>query len=1056
MINLIGRLKVIFQIESMSNRLLRLTLFYFCFVLSISNILAQIESASVYEINSKLLKKYIVNNNQDSVLIVSNNIKSFINKNNPENSKLKIAINNIMVDAYRSKFNYESAKALITENLTILKTDNDTLSNEFQSYLLDQGAYQIDLNSFTDAKFSFRAAEKLFILKKDTSSLKYIELLHGLARVENYFSNFHNSQEYLVKALSLYETQTEKDKNLFSLKYVYYLADLSVSYSGQGKFKDALTTHLKIKQYLEKFGEEKSYEYLDNNEGIAIILIRQQKYIDAEKVLLNSYENLIKNNLNQNLSSVVDLKKKFITRLSAVYSLLGDLEKGKKYNQLVAELDSLYPQSTFDFPMHFHTANILFLNGNYLEASKSYKNIINEIQKYKLPKGVEYLKCLLSLVKLSGYPNVPKISTEDSKNYLSEAWELSNKFFGNVSEESAEVLGTFGWFCYFDLLDDKCAIQNYKQAIDIMNSLPVEYRNDIALINYYNGIANAYEANGDLKSAYTSLINSNLLRIKIINRQLPFVSESEREQFVLGNQLESSKLRAFIWRNYKNLDPYKYIADLLINDEYYGGLTLNYNLKIRKLLDSYPEDIISKYLSSLELDINKSDFSETSQNDLKTIEKQNEKRSLTKDITEKLSEFKIQNTYSKIDSKANFDGALVIFQRFKDEKKVDVFLYSCLIISKDRSVLQYLPLFEESLIDFNLTNSIKTGFDIVSSTNDFYSLKDNKQLKDYLSKIFTAISRFNNIVIIPAGKLNFINFGAFEFENGRRLNSIHNISYYNSLTEFIDDEKTEYDFRFGVIDIFSGLNYNIKSSKLELHNNQTSSYQINLKQFDDFSNKLRSFNNSWGYLPGSKQEGKTIKTIFEGSAERKIRINIFEDGEGNESVFRKLVISNKEPKIIHLSTHGFFFEKLIENKSTMSVKNPSLRSGLILSGGNNGWKNFDINKHNDDGVLTSYEISKLKFNNIKLVVLSACDTGLGDVQSDEGVFGLQRAFKIAGAEKIIMSLWKVPDLQTTELMSFFYENIKEGQTVNNSLKNAQIKMSLKYPPFYWAAFKLLN
>lgn len=1056
MINLIGVLKIIFLIESMKKSLLGLTTIYFCFILSISNILAQNERASFYEINSKLLKKYIANNNQDSILIVSNKIKSYINTNNPEDSKSKIAINNIMVGAYRSKLKYDSAKALITENLIILKKDNDSLSTDYQSYLLDQGAYQIDLYNFIDAKVSFRSAKKLFDLKKDSTSLKYIELLVGLGRIENHFSNFNLSQEYLLRALSLYEIQINKELNSYSLNYVDCLSDLSISYSGQGKFKEALKIRLKVKQYLEKFGEEKSYEYLHNNYNLTGILIRQREYIKAEKVLLDSYENLIKNNPNQQITSILDLKMKFVKTLSSIYILLGDKVKGEKYNRLALEFNSLDAMITNDFSIQFQTANILFSNGYYLEASNSFKDIIDQIQKSGLPKGVEYLQSQLLLVKLSGYPNVPKFSFDESKKILNEAWELSSKLFGNISEENAEVLATFGWFSYFDLLDNKSAITNYKQAIEIMNRIPDEFRNNLALMNYYNSLADAYEANKDLKLAYTSLINSNLLRYKILNKQLPFISESEREKFVLGNQLEASKLRAFIWRNNTNLDPYKYIADLLINDEYYGGLTLNYNSKIRKLLDSYPEATISKYLSLLEFDMNESDFSKTSDNELTSIEKQNEKRNLTKVITEKLSEFKIQNTYSKIDSKTNFDGAIVIFQRFKDDKKVNVFLYSCLIFSKDRTLLQYLPLFEESLIDSILTNSTKTGLDIENSTNDFYSLKAKSQLKAYFSKIFAAISRFNNIVIIPAGKLNFINFGAFEYEDGRRLNSIHDISYYNSLSEFIEDDKIDTDFRFDAVDIFSGLNYNIKSSRSDFKNNLSSSYHISLKQFNDFSTKLRSFNNSWGYLPGSKKEGNSIKSIFESYNKRQIKVQMFENGEGDESIFRKLVTNNREPKILHLSTHGFFFEKLINNKSTTYISNPSLRSGLILSGGNIGWKNFDINKLYDDGVLTSYEISKLKFNNIKLVVLSACDTGLGDVQSDEGVFGLQRAFKIAGAEKIIMSLWKVPDLQTTELMSFFYLNLKDGQTIKNSLKNAQIKMSLKYPPFYWAAFKLLN
>jgi CHAT domain-containing protein len=78
------------------------------------------------------------------------------------------------------------------------------------------------------------------------------------------------------------------------------------------------------------------------------------------------------------------------------------------------------------------------------------------------------------------------------------------------------------------------------------------------------------------------------------------------------------------------------------------------------------------------------------------------------------------------------------------------------------------------------------------------------------------------------------------------------------------------------------------------------------------------------------------------------------------------------------------------------------------------------------------------------------------LQSNEGVFGLQRALKLAGAEKIIMSLWKVPDTQTMELMTYFYENLTSGTSVKKSLAIAQNKMKLKYSPFYWAAFKLLN
>jgi len=372
-----------------------------------------------------------------------------------------------------------------------------------------------------------------------------------------------------------------------------------------------------------------------------------------------------------------------------------------------------------------------------------------------------------------------------------------------------------------------------------------------------------------------------------------------------------------------------------------------------------------------------------------------------------------------------------------------------------------LPLFKESSLDSILTKSKWTGSELVNSINRFYTFGNKSQFNSSINEIFKQITRFSKLVIIPSGKLNFINFGAFELEDGSVLSDNREISYYNSLSEFLLDEKLDSDFKFDEIDIYAGLNYNSKNtnsiiqSKLKLNN------QIVLNNYDKFSSRLRSYNNTWDYLPGSKIEGNSIKMIFEVSPKYKFHVKMFENGNGDEFSFRNLVTSNSKSKILHMATHGFFFDKLdFQNlKDSININNldnSAFRSGLILSGGNLGWKNFDINKYNDDGILTSYEISKLKFDKVKLVVLSACDTGLGDLQSNEGVFGLQRALKLAGAEKIIMSLWKVPDTQTMELMTYFYENLTSGTSVKKSLAIAQNKMKLKYSPFYWAAFKLLN
>ena len=136
-----------------------------------------------------------------------------------------------------------------------------------------------------------------------------------------------------------------------------------------------------------------------------------------------------------------------------------------------------------------------------------------------------------------------------------------------------------------------------------------------------------------------------------------------------------------------------------------------------------------------------------------------------------------------------------------------------------------------------------------------------------------------------------------------------------------------------------------------------------------------------------------------------------------------------------------------------------MRSGLILAGANHAWKTGKPKQADaEDGILTAYEISLMNLSNTELVVLSACETGLGDITGNEGVYGLQRAFKIAGAKYLIMSLWKVSDEQTEQLMTLFYQKwLTEKQPIPEAFRSAKAVMQAKYPnPFYWAGFVLLE
>lgn len=197
-----------------------------------------------------------------------------------------------------------------------------------------------------------------------------------------------------------------------------------------------------------------------------------------------------------------------------------------------------------------------------------------------------------------------------------------------------------------------------------------------------------------------------------------------------------------------------------------------------------------------------------------------------------------------------------------------------------------------------------------------------------------------------------------------------------------------------------------------------------------------------GYLPGTKAEAEGIYTAMRHS---NVNACLLTDSAGTETSFKNM--SGKIPGILHIATHGFFWnERTLRRMPPLAFLTPDspentedkalTRSGLLMTGANNTLRGGAIPAGLDDGVLTAAEISRLDLHRLDLVVLSACQTALGDI-SGEGVFGLQRGFKKAGAQTMLMSLWKVDDHATQLLMSKFYEHLLDGKTKREALVLAQ-------------------
>ena len=173
--------------------------------------------------------------------------------------------------------------------------------------------------------------------------------------------------------------------------------------------------------------------------------------------------------------------------------------------------------------------------------------------------------------------------------------------------------------------------------------------------------------------------------------------------------------------------------------------------------------------------------------------------------------------------------------------------------------------------------------------------------------------------------------------------------------------------------------------------------------------------------------------------------------------------SAKHVKVLHIATHGYFLKDVVKPSWPLGVHsdyakdNVLLRSGLMLTGASNADKLIPGLDNSNNGIITSYEAMNLDLKGTNLVVLSACETGLGEVKAGEGVYGLQRAFLVAGADAIIMSLWKVDDAATQELMNIFYANWIKGGDKQKAFRDAQVQLMTKFKePLYWGAFVMME
>ena len=463
-------------------------------------------------------------------------------------------------------------------------------------------------------------------------------------------------------------------------------------------------------------------------------------------------------------------------------------------------------------------------------------------------------------------------------------------------------------------------------------------------------------------------------------------------------------------------------------------------------IELYPSHVVNKYRRLKELRklnaINSPKGTFRSDYDLDSL--RSEIASLEISLSINMLEASSGQTYSWKDVESKLEEGEVCIEFIYGRLSIDSVRYGALVGKKGWEHPLYIDLCSEKEL---IAASQEEGSIITASVNRGVNIDQLEGLIDnqsFYNLIWAPIAKEleigNTLYISPVGRLNHIAFAALENENHEPLIMNYKLRTVLSTKNIHRGHESKLKFY-----LMGGIDYD---SRKEL----------------TMSDRLKDRVVNWQALVGTLREVEGIHAM---AKKQKYSSIVLSEMSATEEAFNTLTSSTKtgESVVLHIATHGYSFvhpydkeygKPRTHNTLLEHVMEPMIRTGLIMAGANEAWSGQYSDDY-EDGILMAYEIADLDLRAVELAVLSACETATGDVNDTEGVFGLQRAFKMAGVKYIISSLWPVPDESTAEFMLNFYGHLFEGMSVEDAFVATQREMSLKYSdPIDWAAWVLVS
>lgn len=953
-----------------------------------------------------------------------------------------------------SSKDFSTAEKYFLQGLELTKCVKGDSSIEYAESLCDLAYLYCEIFEYTKAIDYYLKANSIIEKNVERTHESYIGTLNNVGLVYFAMGDLQQSAHYLLRALDC-------QRNLGTKSY-YNSSNtvecLGMIYSEMNDYQKAEEYYRELLEINKDNYSERSVEYAKGLGHLADLFRKKGDYKTAEKYSIQAHVILKSVCKEQSVDYLFSL-----VGLGSFYTETGSFSKAEQYYTEVLEIKRyLHDKQLFDMPNVEYCLGRLYNDMQIYQKSEQYylqaldivDSLIREmpINELRFERGKIFAGLAVCYDGMKDYHKAEMCNLE--------AIEIIKEFKGEQHLDYATAIDNLG-IVYFHKGDRIKAEQCFLKALKIRKS-SLEENHPMYIVSLAN-VGTFYYRTGDYSKAEKYLLRDSQMNKDRYLKSLSYMSEEQRKEYWEAMNVGFGFVYpCFSYRYYSkkpNISTFAYNNELFTK----GLLISSANTIYQSIYTSGDTSLIHSYEELKNMRCLIESMNEAQPHSPCISEYKEQAELLEKEIIASSSVYrenigKWEITWDSVRNHLRKNEVSIEF--FTAPFHDDSIMYCALILRHNSKFPIMVPLFEKNTVTslVNTTNK--------NETNISYSYNGNgKELsKKIFGKISPHINKGETIYFAAHGLLHQLAIESLPYDEDHTMADIYNLVRLSSTREIVVRKN---DVHHSSATLYGGIQYNMSGKEFlaESQRYAGADFLVSRAIADDTNNR-----GTVSYLKGTKEE---VENIYKMMKDNAMSVQLFTSTSANEESFKAL--SGKHQNILHIATHGFYWTDSTAQKSdyfsqqTMTLLDrniptpptidPLNRCGLLFAGANTAYSGHssELPEGVQDGILTAKEISLLDLRDADLVVLSACESGKGEI-TGEGVFGLQRAFKQAGAQTLIMSLWKVDDKATQLLMTEFYRNwITKHQSKREAFQNAQNTVRSQYTdPYYWAGFIMLD